>query len=179
MGNFEKSTLLIVDDEPFLLEMLAARLKIFGANILTAENGQAALEIVKTGAVDAVLTDIDMPVMNGLELLTEMRELGYLTPVVILTGVNDEAATLTALRLGATDFLDKPFDSKVIHEVMSKALNIGIATRSMETKIGSAESDGQAVSLEEFRKWKAAMVANVNTTPAAPKSVAKDAKKAK
>jgi CheY-like chemotaxis protein len=147
MENFSDSTLLIVDDEAFLRDVLAARLKNFGAKILTAENGQVALDILKAHPVDAVLTDIDMPVMNGLELLAHMREMGLVTPVVILTGVGDQTNTLTALRLGATDLLDKPFDSKVILEVMTKALKIGIAARSL----------GQDVSPDQLRKWKTAM----------------------
>jgi DNA-binding NtrC family response regulator len=149
MENFSDATLLIVDDEAFLREVLSARLKNFGAKILTAENGQSALDILKSQPVDAVLTDIDMPVMNGLELLARMRELGLMTPVVILTGVGDQANTLTALRLGATDLLDKPFDSEEILEVMSKALKIGVAARALEEK--------KDVSPEELRKWKSAM----------------------
>jgi YesN/AraC family two-component response regulator len=149
MEKFENSTLLIVDDEPFLRDLLASKLQVFGAKILTAENGQVALDIIKNNQIDAVLTDIEMPVMTGIELLVKIRELGLLTPVVILTGVGDQATTLTALRLGATDFLDKPFDSKVIHDVMAKALEIGVASRSFDKK---------QISPEEFRRWKTAVI---------------------
>lgn len=168
MDNFKDSTILIVDDEAFLVSVLKARLGIFGAQILTAANGQEALEIVSNQRVDAVLTDIDMPVMNGLEFLSKVRSMGLITPVVILTGQGDQANMLTALRLGATDFLDKPFESKVVQEVMEKALRIGAAGRAVEAKIGSVElsvGDGEGdVSADEFRRWKSSVAANVNNT---------------
>jgi YesN/AraC family two-component response regulator len=157
MENFTGSTLLIVDDEAFLLQVLKARLKQFGANILTAENGKVALDLLSQNKVDAVLTDIDMPVMDGLALLARMRELGMMTPVVVLTGVGDQAHTLTALRLGATDLLDKPFDSQVILEVVGKALRIGVATRQLE------QASESGVSSDQIRKWKEALTPSAST----------------
>jgi len=165
MDQFDKATILVVDDEPFLLSILCARLSGFGARILTAENGQQALDYVKAEQIDAVLTDIDMPVMTGLEFLSKIRELGYLTPVVILTGQGDQANMLTALRLGATDFLDKPFDSNVVNEVMQKALRLGMASRSMEEKLAASGGEPSQISLDEFRRWKTAVVANAASAP--------------
>lgn len=165
MDQFKNATILVVDDEPFLLSILCARLSGFGARILTAENGQQALDYVKAEPIDAILTDIDMPVMTGLEFLSKIRELGYLTPVVILTGQGDQANMLTALRLGATDFLDKPFDSTVVNEVMQKALRLGIAARTMEEKLAASGNEPSQISLDEFRRWKSAVVANAASAP--------------
>lgn len=165
MDQFEKATILVVDDEPFLLSILCARLGGFGARILTAENGQQALDIVKGEQIDAILTDIDMPVMTGLEFLSKIREQGFLTPVVILTGQGDQANMLTALRLGASDFLDKPFDSNVVNEVMMKALRLGMAARTMEEKLAATGNEPSQISLDEFRRWKTAVVANAASAP--------------
>lgn len=149
MDKFEDATLLIVDDESFLRKVLVARLQDFGARILEAENGEEALKLIKTEVIDAVLTDIVMPKMDGLELLAKIREMGLMTPVVILTGVGDQTRALTALRLGASDFLDKPFESSVVREVMSRALKLGIASR----LLGSKE-----ISADEFRRQKAELL---------------------
>lgn len=158
MNNIEKYTLLVVDDEVILRSILIKKIESFGAKVFGAENGQAALEILQKEKIDAVLTDLDMPIMGGLELLTLMREKGFLTPVVILTGHGDQSSILAALRLGAIDFLDKPFNSTILMEVITKALNLGDAIKTMDS---AAQQDGKAdISTGDFRRWKTAVLSS-------------------
>jgi YesN/AraC family two-component response regulator len=135
MGKTHTKTLLIVDDEKDLREIIVKLCKELTPNVLSAANGKDALQIIRSGQVDAVLTDINMPNLTGLQLLAEVRAMGLETPFVILTGYGDRANTTEALRLGATDFLDKPFDDATVLKILGKALDFGIALKEAEAQI--------------------------------------------
>lgn len=118
-------TLLIVDDEQDLLEILEFEFTRAGYRCLTASNGKQALERLGSAPVDAVLSDISMPEMDGLEFLAKVRCAGNEIPFVIVSAHADRGNTLRALRLGAFDFLEKPFDPKALLETVGSALELG------------------------------------------------------
>lgn len=124
--------LLIVDDEEDIRDILADIVKPLTENIKMASNGQQAVDLVKSGGIDAILSDINMPVMDGLEMLYTIREQGFETPVVFITGYADKNTAIEALRLGATDFLEKPFDNKLVNEVVGKVLLLAQALKEVE-----------------------------------------------
>jgi YesN/AraC family two-component response regulator len=134
-STLNSATLLIVEDEPDLREILAEILRPIAGQILLAGDGVEALEFVKSLSIDAVLSDINMPKMNGLQLLAEMRHLSLETPFVVLSAFGELENTREALRLNATDFIDKPCDRKNLREVVSKALELGVALRSIEADL--------------------------------------------
>ncbi len=148
--------LLIVDDEPEILQTLVEILQPLCSEIKTASNGSEALEIFKSNEVDAVLTDIKMPKMTGLQFLAEIRSQFYHTPVVILTGHGDKENMLEALRLDATDLLEKPFSIEIVKETMSKALQLGRALREREIEIDKFLDDSNlpADQLARVKKMK-------------------------
>jgi len=127
--------LLIVDDESGIVDVLTKILKSKAGEIETASSGAEALEKIKTKQFDAVLSDIHMPTMDGLELLARVRSLQMQTPFVFLSGYGDQEKTRQALRLGATDFLDKPFEPNVLLDVVGKALDLGLAMRFVEFEL--------------------------------------------
>lgn len=139
----KKGSLLIVDDDSDFRTALAEMLQNHGITVKTASNGNEALALLSAPAVDAVLSDINMPDMNGLELLFHVRESGLDLPFVFLTGYADKERTIEALRLGAIDFLEKPFDAKQLVEVISKALELGIAMKEI-----AAETEKLYISAE-------------------------------
>lgn len=106
--------LLFVDDEPRVLDGLRRMLrsKCQGWECFFAENVDSALEVIDNENLGAIVSDINMPGRSGLELLRLVRssERTQFLPVLMLTGKNDVKAKRTALELGATDFLNKPFD---------------------------------------------------------------------
>jgi YesN/AraC family two-component response regulator len=153
MTEARKGTLLIVDDEPHLRELLAEMLAPHADEIVMAENGKEALAIVMSGAVDAVLTDINMPVMTGLNLLAELRRQFMQIPVVILTGYGDKNSILEALRLNATDFLEKPFGETAVISAIEKALFNGVLLKEMEA-IVDQEYENSTLTAEELVKHK-------------------------
>ncbi|WP_413586095.1 response regulator [Bdellovibrio sp. HCB274] len=121
----EKSRLLIVEDDADIRELLKHFLKEFVDEIVEAENGAAALQYVKTKEFDTILSDIEMPQMNGLKFLAYVRSLGHMTPFVVLTAHGDHARALEALSLGAFDFITKDSKRKLVIESVCSAIKIG------------------------------------------------------
>lgn len=101
--------ILIIDDEPDLLEKLQTLLSSEHYTVTTAADGPAGLEKFWNGSYDLVLLDIMLPGMNGLEILAEIRAAGIKTPVLMLTAKGDIDDKVTGLNLGADDYLAKPF----------------------------------------------------------------------
>ena len=117
--------LLIVDDESDLLDIITDYLRNDVADIHRASNGLEALEKIRKESFDAVLSDINMPKMTGMELLTNIRKEGFLTPFIILTGYGDKKSAIDALKLNAYDFLEKPCDPIQIVQIVTKAIELG------------------------------------------------------
>lgn len=104
-----KFSLLIVDDEPLFLELLQTVFSKDGYNIYTASNGVEALLILESFNVDAALVDLQMPKMDGISLLTAAKEKYPEIMVIMLTGKGGIDKAVQAIKLGAVDFLKKPF----------------------------------------------------------------------
>lgn len=149
--------LLIVDDEEGIREIVQDLASEITNNIVTASNGKEALEIVKLGGIDAIISDVSMPVMSGLEFLSSLRELGYETPFVILTGYGDSKCIAEALRLGATDFIDKPFNDEKLLQVLDYSLDLGTVMKQIDLEIQEICKNGN-VSTEKFKALKNAKI---------------------
>ena len=105
--NKEKPTILVVDDHEQMRDYLKGILNNY--NILEAENGQEALTVLKNKSVDLLLTDYMMPVMNGEELVKNVKKLQLKIPIIIITARVDDFAKLNMLRIGVDGYLNKPF----------------------------------------------------------------------
>ena len=101
--------LLVVDDEPNILELLGASLRYQGFDIATASNGRAALELARTFKPDALIVDVMMPDMNGFEMTRRLRTDGVVAPVLFLTARDSTEDKVTGLTLGGDDYVTKPF----------------------------------------------------------------------
>jgi two-component system response regulator CpxR len=111
----QTSTILIVEDEPLLRDAIAEILKFSGFNVFTAENGKAALEVLAHHSVDLVLSDIKMPVMNGVELLKNIKRL-YSNPKVMFFSAFSDLTYQDAIEMGACDLLPKPVRLEILVE---------------------------------------------------------------
>jgi diguanylate cyclase (GGDEF)-like protein/PAS domain S-box-containing protein len=109
-------SLLVVDDEPMNRDLMARRLSKHGFNASLACNGKDALEWIKSHAVDLVLLDVQMPEMNGLEVLKEIRKTHSPAglPVIMATGISSSEDIVAALAAGANDYVTKPIDFPVV-----------------------------------------------------------------
>lgn len=132
----QEATLLIVDDEPEILEMLVDVLRDSVPQIATAKNGKEALEKFKKGRFAAILSDIAMPEMNGLDLLEAVRQIDRSIPFVVLTGFGDKQAVIRALRLGAFDFLEKPMNTSQLRSVVKAAIESGCDVQRKSKRMG-------------------------------------------
>lgn len=112
---------LIVDDDPNILEVLDARLSAAGFVVHEAGNGPSALQILKSQNIDILVSDMKMPEMSGMELLAEARTSHPLLPVIFLTAYGTIPDAVDAVKAGAVDYLTKPFDGR---QLVKKILEI-------------------------------------------------------
>jgi two-component system, OmpR family, KDP operon response regulator KdpE len=117
---------LVVDDEPSILRVVAANLRARGYEALTAASGRAALAAIEGQQPDCVVLDLGLPDLGGLEVLRRLRA-WTATPVVILTAVHDQGERATALELGADDYVTKPFTVAELLDRVRGALRHGRA----------------------------------------------------
>ncbi|MFO7610340.1 MAG: sigma-54 dependent transcriptional regulator [Candidatus Krumholzibacteriia bacterium] len=116
------ATILVVDDEPELCRALGKLLGRNGYEVLTAGNGEEALELLRGQEVDLVLSDLQMPRMGGVELLKAGRVISPGTEFVIITGHGTIEVAVDAMKRGAYDFVEKPFSTATTLKVVRKAL---------------------------------------------------------
>lgn len=105
-----KTRLMIVDDEVDLLAELKPLMERSGYEVLSAINGEQALEIAAAQKPDLIVLDMLMPRLDGRNVLRRLREAGNWTPVILLTKVNAPSERVLSLQEGADDYLNKPFD---------------------------------------------------------------------
>ncbi len=115
--------ILVVDDVKDIVNVLSGILKEEGYNVLTAHNGQVAVEIVESQLPEAVIMDIRMPVMNGIEAMKKMKSINPLLPVILITAYGEIDSAVKAVKLGAYDYITKPFDRDHIVITLRHALN--------------------------------------------------------
>ena len=120
----ETGRILVVDDVKSNRDLLARRLRRDGHAVVTAPSAAAALEVLARGAVDLALIDILMPDVNGIELLAQMKADGATrdVPVLMVTGLKEEAAVLRCIAAGAEDYLPKPVDTVLLRARISACL---------------------------------------------------------
>jgi two-component system, sensor histidine kinase and response regulator len=127
---------LIVDDDPALLEALpeTLRLRMADLQVDTTDSGPAALERLRETDYDALVVDIKMPGMDGLELLTEIKRICPDTPTILITGHGDHDLAVDALRAGAQDYVTKPIDRDYFVASLRRAIECHKLSREVATK---------------------------------------------
>ena len=136
---------LIIDDDPALLEALpeTLRLRMGGVTVDTADSAAAALERITNREYDAIVTDIKMPGMDGLELLAEIRTRRPDTPTLIITGHGENELVVRALRGGAADFIQKPIDRDYFVASLYRAIREHVLNRQAKDRKEALESYAQ------------------------------------
>ena len=130
-----KNTLLVVDDDSFVSEMLAEILEGDGYKVETAEHGREALhKLVEFPEICLVISDMNMPEMNGLELIEAVRSKGSDVPIIILTGNSEISVAISALNKGASDYLMK---DENIHETVG--ISVAKALEKQQLKLDNIQ----------------------------------------
>ncbi|HEX7893970.1 MAG TPA: sigma-54 dependent transcriptional regulator [Terriglobales bacterium] len=160
----EKAKILLVDDEPGMLRYIKTLLEVEDHQVATASTGEEALETVQKGLnPDLVLLDLLMPGIDGLETLENLRKLRPGVKVVMLSCVNDTKKVVQAIRLGATDYITKPFQKAELDNVIDQCLGTN-----QQNYAGDVEDLGDetffVAASPNMRKLRsqAALVANVD-----------------
>ena len=115
--------ILIIDDDKISLKVIKEILERLGYKTIQAENGEAGLLLVRSEHPDLVITDFQMPGLNGLEVMAEIHKLNSGLPVILLTGYGDVPLTIRSIQLGAFDYLEKPIDPIQLRNIVLLALN--------------------------------------------------------
>ena len=115
-SSTKASTILVVDDEPDLVELISYNLEQQGHSVLTASNGAQALQIAKSRNPDLIVLDVMMPELNGVEVAKRLRAQTETAsvPIIMLTAKSDESHELDGLGAGADDYITKPFSMQVL-----------------------------------------------------------------
>jgi two-component system chemotaxis response regulator CheY len=118
-------TILTVDDSNSMRQMVRATLQSAGYEVVEAADGQEALEFARDNAVDLVISDVNMPRMDGIRLVHELRSLpGYrLTPLLLLTTESSQEKKLEGKKAGATGWIVKPFNPAQLLATLTKLFN--------------------------------------------------------
>jgi DNA-binding NtrC family response regulator len=121
----------VVDDNPAARESIALVLREAGHSVMTCGSGSEALAQVARSAVDVVVTDLQMPGMNGLELVRELMQSTSAPQVLMITAHASVATAVEAMRLGAFDYIEKPFDAERLEQSVARAcMRRGLTTSS-------------------------------------------------
>lgn len=131
-----KINLLLVDDEEDFLEMLSERLTTRGFSVAVARSGQDALAQIQAGGVDVVLLDVQMPGMDGITILHEIKKVAPLVEVMMLTGQGSVQTAVNGMKSGAFDYIMKPAEMK---ELVEKIVHAYRRKVDQEERIRNAE----------------------------------------
>jgi two-component system response regulator AtoC len=117
-------SILILDDEENIRKYLGQSLAKDGFEVYTAQYGKEGLNLLVQKHIDVVLLDLNLPDISGLEILREIKKVDVQSVVIIITAYGDISSAVEAIKLGAYDYLTKPFDAEDIKIVINKALRI-------------------------------------------------------
>src|SRR5579863_3127990 len=142
------TVVLVVDDEARVRDLCAEVLGSLGFEIATADSGSSALPILKTGRIDVVLTDVQMPGMGGIELLKTVREDHPSIDVLVMTGYGTIPQAVEAVKLGAYDYITKPFqvqELKRLFTQLGEKREAATENRRLREKVKSEQGLGRLI----------------------------------
>ncbi len=135
--------ILVIDDDYHMRTALAEALTEAGYGVGSAEDGKVALESIKKSAYDLVITDVKMPHMNGIDLLGHIKKEQCTLPVIVITAYGTVEHAVNAMKEGAFDYIQKPFNTETLYGVVERALGVNggkivCSSRSMQEVLAKA-----------------------------------------
>lgn len=118
--------ILLVDDEPDIVEVIQDRLEAYGFIVVTAGNGVEALKKLSVEKFDGVFLDVKMPEMGGIEALVEIRKRDIKIPIIIITSSSTQEAAVDAVAKGANEYILKPFAWEELKAKIQKVFNVNL-----------------------------------------------------
>lgn len=120
--TIKHNMILVVDDDPYVLESISTLLRAFGFTVNTCDNANSAIQEIQRTAVDVVLTDIKMPVLTGVDLLGMIHKFDPQIPVILMTAYAELDVAVDAIKQGAFDFITKPYNADYLIHTIEKAV---------------------------------------------------------
>ena len=156
-GMNKNYSVLVVDDEPGMREFLEIMLTKEGYEVSIASNGEEAIEKIGKESFDLAIVDIQMPGINGIEVLRNTREKNYNTTIIMITAFASHESAIEAMKLGAYDYITKPFKIDEIKLVIKKSLDKNVLEKEntrlkkeLETKYGFENFIGSSNSIKQI-----------------------------
>ena len=152
----EKGIVHVIDDDEALRESLAFLLRTANIEVRTYASAVAFLDALPDARASCVITDVRMPGMSGIELLRRLQELKIAMPVIVITGHGDVPLAVEAMKIGALDFLEKPFDDEVLlTSVRSALMQAGRRDQTPYRASGDREQTRSPLQSRTRRAWRA------------------------
>ena len=145
----DKSIVHVIDDDEAVRQALAFQLGSAGLDVRTYESAAVFLEVAPTVQTGCVITDVRMPELSGIDLLRRLRELKLAVPVIVITAHGDIPLAVEAMRLGAMDFLEKPFEDEALLASVRSALDKGDRDQKRQAERSNIEARLAALSNRE------------------------------
>ncbi|MDD4155841.1 MAG: sigma-54 dependent transcriptional regulator [Candidatus Cloacimonetes bacterium] len=136
------STILIIDDEQNIRNIIKLLLKNEGYDVLDTESGEKAIELFNQNEIDVAITDLNLPGINGIETMQQIKNKGITTQFVFITAHGTFSAAVEAMKSGAYNFISKPFDNDELISVIQGALNVKQLTdklKALESQLYSGD----------------------------------------
>jgi two-component system, NtrC family, response regulator AtoC len=159
------ATVLIADDESNLRKVLCALLARDGHETIAVPAGAAALEMIKAGGVDILITDLRMPGMDGLELLRAVKPIDPGLPVIVITAHGSVDSAVSAMKEGAFDYITKPFDRDELKLAVRKAASVRMSSQARLQDNGDTQGRYQIIGQSPRMQELYAVIEKVAATP--------------
>jgi two-component system nitrogen regulation response regulator NtrX len=149
MSNLELRKILVVEDEVELCNLLVELLSTLGVDVQFTNDGESAFQKIRNGKFDLIVSDITMPKLSGIELFRLCLNEGIKIPFLFVTAHGEKEFLLDAIRLGASDYVEKPFDNEQLLETVSRLLEVGVRERRVKEAIAAIEPEILAPIMKE------------------------------
>jgi two-component system response regulator FixJ len=126
----------VIDDDEALRDSLTFLLRTADLEVMSHSSAAAFLDSLPLTGLTCIITDVRMPGLSGIDLLRRIRELGIEVPVIVITGHGDVPLAVEAMRFGAIDFLEKPFDDEILLQSVLGGLVAGRANKQIAFELG-------------------------------------------
>ena len=154
----------VIDDDDAMRDSLAFLFKSAKVDVATYESADAFLAGLQDVKGGCIVTDVRMPGMSGLDLLKRLRELKSPLPVIIITGHGDVPLAVEAMKFGALDFIEKPFDDDVLLSAVRMAMSDGASSREDQAQRAAVLQRLESLSARERQVLEGLVAGNPNKT---------------
>ena len=159
-----EATIYVIDDDDAVRQSLEFLLKTAGIPVRGFDSGQAFLDVLPMVEHGCIITDVRMPEITGIDLLKKVKQVRPELPVIVITGHGDISLAVEAMKIGAVDFLEKPFDDDHLLAAVKSALDREADLARRKAEVGEIQDKLAALSNRERQVLEVLVACNANKT---------------